>query len=174
MSVFTFAISCLTTYNLPWFIDHPGSYAILFFTALDFTSTTSHIHNLVAFSLLTARRPSAVFHMLMSWTGLAPHLGVHVSVQHPQSDTLQAPHTQHVQNQSLCFLLYASVFLVFFVSRNALPSHIRISGLNVGFGTDRQIESWVCFFLPSLPLIINLSHSLFSHLKMQMITIPVV
>ena len=29
----------------------PGSYAILFFTALDFTSITSHIHNWVLFSL---------------------------------------------------------------------------------------------------------------------------
>ena len=44
MSIFTLAISYLTTSNLPWFI---GSYAVLFFTALGFTSITNHIHNWV-------------------------------------------------------------------------------------------------------------------------------
>ena len=42
MSMFTLAISYLTTSNLPWFI---GSYTVLFFTALGFTSITCHIHN---------------------------------------------------------------------------------------------------------------------------------
>ena len=40
--------------NLPWFMDLiniPGSYAILFFTASDFTSITRHIHNWVLFLL---------------------------------------------------------------------------------------------------------------------------
>ena len=48
MSMFTLAVSCLTTSNLPWFI---GSYAVLFFTALGFTSITSHIHNWALFFL---------------------------------------------------------------------------------------------------------------------------
>ena len=52
MSMFTLAISCLITANLP--IHAPnilGSYAILFFTSLDFTSITSHIHSWVLFLL---------------------------------------------------------------------------------------------------------------------------
>ena len=51
MSVFTLAISCLTTSKLA-LIHGPnivGSYAILLFTASDFTSITSHIHNWVLF-----------------------------------------------------------------------------------------------------------------------------
>jgi len=54
MSTFTLAISCLITSNLPWFMDlpnTPGSYAILFFTASDFTCITSHIHNCALFTL---------------------------------------------------------------------------------------------------------------------------
>ena len=51
--MFTLAISRLTTSNsLPTHGPNiPGSYAILFFTALDFTSITSHIHNWVLFLL---------------------------------------------------------------------------------------------------------------------------
>ena len=51
MSTFTLAISCLTTYNLSWFMDIPGSYAILLFTVSDLASITSHIHNWVLFLL---------------------------------------------------------------------------------------------------------------------------
>ena len=52
MSVFTLAISCLTTSNFPGFQENiPGSYAILLFIALDFPSITSHIHNWVLFLL---------------------------------------------------------------------------------------------------------------------------
>ena len=51
--MFTLAIFCLTTSNFT--LTHgpniPGSYAILFFTALVFTSMTSHIHNWALFSL---------------------------------------------------------------------------------------------------------------------------
>ena len=51
MSVFTLAIS----FDHFQFLIHgpniPGSYATLFFTASDFTSITSHIHNWVFFSL---------------------------------------------------------------------------------------------------------------------------
>ena len=53
MSVFTLAISYLTTSNFTM-IHGPnisGFYAILLFTALDFTSITSHIHNWVLFLL---------------------------------------------------------------------------------------------------------------------------
>ena len=53
MLMFTLAISCLTTSNLT--LIHgptiPGSYAILFFTASDFTFTTRHIHNWALFPL---------------------------------------------------------------------------------------------------------------------------
>ena len=44
----------LTTSNLPWFMDLtniPGSYAVLFFTASDFTFTTGHIHSWALFPL---------------------------------------------------------------------------------------------------------------------------
>ena len=56
MSMFTLAISFLTTSNLPWnYLIHgpniPGSYTILFSTASDFISITSHIHNWVLFLL---------------------------------------------------------------------------------------------------------------------------
>jgi len=56
MSMFTLAISFLTTSNLPWnYLIHgpniPGSYIILFSTASDFISITSHIHKWALFSL---------------------------------------------------------------------------------------------------------------------------
>ena len=52
MSTFTLAISCLTTSNLPWFMDLiPSSYAILLFTASDLASITNHIHSWVLFLL---------------------------------------------------------------------------------------------------------------------------
>ena len=53
MSMFTLAISCATTSNLPWFMDLniPGSYATLLFTASDLASITSHIHSWVLFLL---------------------------------------------------------------------------------------------------------------------------
>ena len=50
--MFTLAISCLTTSNLPWFMDLtfqvPMQYCSI---ALDFTSITSHIHSWVLFLL---------------------------------------------------------------------------------------------------------------------------
>ena len=53
MLMFTLALYYLTTSNLPWFMDLtfqvPMQY--LFFTASDFTSITSHIHNWSLFSL---------------------------------------------------------------------------------------------------------------------------
>ena len=56
MLVFTLVISCLRTSNLsfcqfPHGPNIPGSYVILLFTASDFTSITSHIHNWVLFLL---------------------------------------------------------------------------------------------------------------------------
>ena len=54
MSMFTLAISCLTSSNSPCLIhgpNIPGSYAILLFTASDLASITSHIHNWVLFLL---------------------------------------------------------------------------------------------------------------------------
>ena len=51
-----FAISCLTTSNLPWFMDLTFQVSMQYcflqlFTALDFASITSHIHNWVLFLL---------------------------------------------------------------------------------------------------------------------------
>ena len=52
-SLVALAISYLITSNVPWLMDltFPGSYAILFFTASDLTSITSHIHNWELFLL---------------------------------------------------------------------------------------------------------------------------
>ena len=69
MSKFTFAISYLTTSNLPWLMgpNLPGSYAIVFFTASDCTFTTSHIHNWVLFPLwLSLFIPSGIISLLFS------------------------------------------------------------------------------------------------------------
>ena len=49
MSMFTLAISF--QFTLTHGPNIPGSYAILFFTASDFTSITSHIHNCILFLL---------------------------------------------------------------------------------------------------------------------------
>ena len=80
MLMFTFAICCLTTSSLPWFI--PGSYARLLFTALDFTSITSHIHNWVLFLLwLCLLILSGVLSPLFSSSTLGlPAWGVHLAV----------------------------------------------------------------------------------------------
>ena len=54
MPIFILIISCLTTSNLPWFMDLTnilGSYAILFFAASDFIFITRHIHNWRSFLL---------------------------------------------------------------------------------------------------------------------------
>ena len=51
MSTSTLAISCLTMSNLIHRPNIPCSYAILLFTASDFTSITSHIYSWVLFSL---------------------------------------------------------------------------------------------------------------------------
>ena len=53
MSMFNLAISCLTTFQfaLIYGPNIQGFYAILFYTASDFTSITSHIHNWMLFLL---------------------------------------------------------------------------------------------------------------------------
>ena len=50
MLMLTLAISCLSTSNLPWFMDLTFWF-LLFFTASVFTSITSHIHNWEFFCL---------------------------------------------------------------------------------------------------------------------------
>ena len=79
MLVFTLAISCLTTFSLT--LIHgpniPGSYGILFFTALDFTSITSHIHNLVLFLFWLS-----IFILSGGISLLFSTWGVHLSVSH--------------------------------------------------------------------------------------------
>ena len=85
MSVFTLAISCLTTSKLPLPISNhgpnfPGSYAILHFTASAFTSITSHIHNWVLFLLwLHLVILSGVISPLIS-SSILGTWGVHLSV----------------------------------------------------------------------------------------------
>ena len=69
VSMFTLAISCLTTSNLPWFmVNHiPGSCAIFFFATLDFTFTTRRFHNWAFFLLwLSLFVPSGAFSWLFS------------------------------------------------------------------------------------------------------------
>ena len=52
MLMVTLAISCLSTSNLPWFMDLIFQVPMqLLFTASDFASITSHIHNWVLFLL---------------------------------------------------------------------------------------------------------------------------
>ena len=51
MSVFILAIFCLTTSNLPWFMYLTFQVPMKYFTALDFTSITSHIHSCALFLL---------------------------------------------------------------------------------------------------------------------------
>ena len=56
MSMFTLAVSCLTTSNLPWFMDLtfqvPMQFALYSIGVSEFTSITSHIHNWALFSLV--------------------------------------------------------------------------------------------------------------------------
>ena len=76
MSMFTLAISYLTASNLPWFMDLtiPCSYAILLFTASDFTSITSHIHYWVLFLLwLHLFIPSGVISPIFSRSTLGTY-----------------------------------------------------------------------------------------------------
>ena len=54
MSVFTFAISCLTMSSLPWFMDLTFQVPVQYYTALDFAFTTRHIHNWASFLLLSS------------------------------------------------------------------------------------------------------------------------
>ena len=54
MSMFTLAISCLTTSTLPWSMDltfQVSMHSRFLFTASDLASITSHIHNWVLFLL---------------------------------------------------------------------------------------------------------------------------
>ena len=53
MSMSTLAISCLTTSNLPWFLDltFQVPMQLLLFTASDLASITTHIHSWVLFLL---------------------------------------------------------------------------------------------------------------------------
>ena len=73
MWMFTLAISCLTTSNLPWFIAlmFQVPYAILLFIASDFNSISSHIHNRVLFLqwlhlfILSGVISSLIFHSIL-------------------------------------------------------------------------------------------------------------
>ena len=49
--MFNLVISCMTTSNLPWFIDLIFQVPLEFFIASNFTFTTRHIHKWVTFSL---------------------------------------------------------------------------------------------------------------------------
>ena len=70
MSTFTLAISCLTTSNLPWFMDLTlGSYAILLFTASDLASITSHITAGYCFCFDSI--PSFFLELFLHWSPVA-------------------------------------------------------------------------------------------------------
>ena len=67
--MFSLAICCLTTsqFTLIHGPNVPGSYAILFFTTLDFTFVTRHIHNWALFPLwLSLFIPSGAISLLFS------------------------------------------------------------------------------------------------------------
>ena len=51
MLMFTLAISCLTTSNLPWFMDLTFQVPVQCCSLLNFTSIMSHIHNWALFLL---------------------------------------------------------------------------------------------------------------------------
>ena len=59
MSVFTLAIQ-FTLFDGP---NIPGSYAVLFFTALDVSSITSHIHNWALTELLDRKQVNALLQL---------------------------------------------------------------------------------------------------------------
>ena len=72
MSMFTLAISF--HFTLTHGPNIPGSYAILFFTASDFTSITSHVHSWVLFLLwLCLFILSGVISLLFSSNILGPY-----------------------------------------------------------------------------------------------------
>ena len=83
--MFSLAFCCLTTSNLPWFMDLtvPGSCTILFFTASNFTSITSHINTWVLFLLwLSLFILSGIISPLFSSSIHLPTWGVHLSVSY--------------------------------------------------------------------------------------------
>ena len=82
------------TSNLPWFMDLtiPGFYAIFFFTASDFTSITSHIHNWVLFFLC--------FHLFILSGVISPLISSSILGNRPGDFIFQCPiflpfHTVH-------------------------------------------------------------------------------
>ena len=70
MSTFTLAIFCLTTYNLPWFMDLTFQVLMQYCsTASDLASITSHIHNWVLFLLWL--HPSFFLELFLHWSSVA-------------------------------------------------------------------------------------------------------
>ena len=62
-------ISSLTTSNLLCFMNIPDSYAVLFFTALNFTFIIRHIHNWVVFFFFsTLAQPLHYFKLFMGFS----------------------------------------------------------------------------------------------------------
>ena len=72
MSMFTLAVSCLATSNLPWFMNLtfqvPMQYCS-FFTASDLASITSHIHSWVFFCFGSI--PSFFLELFLHWSPVA-------------------------------------------------------------------------------------------------------
>ena len=66
--MFTLAISCLNTSNLPWFMDltFQVPMKLLFFTKMDFTFITRHIHSSVFPLWLSIFIPSGAISLLFS------------------------------------------------------------------------------------------------------------
>ena len=72
MSMLTLSTSCLTSSNaLIHRPNIPGSYTVLFFTALNFTSITSHIHPWVLF--LFCPVSSFLLELFLHWSSVAAY-----------------------------------------------------------------------------------------------------
>ena len=81
--MFTLAISCLTTSStLIHGPNIPSSYAILFFTASDFTSITCHIHSWAGFGSISSFFLQLFLTLLQEHNGHLPTWGVHLSVSY--------------------------------------------------------------------------------------------
>ena len=76
MSMFTLAISCLTTSNVPWFMDLTFQVPMHYFSLHHWTLTTRYIHYWVSFLLwLRLFIPSGTISPLFSCKGHLPNWG---------------------------------------------------------------------------------------------------
>ena len=112
-----------------------GSYAILFFTASDFTSITSHLHNWVFFLLwLCLFILSGVISPLFSSGILGTYLPGEFLFQYP---IILPFHTVHSYHQSSLWLTWSQVPSFFPFLSTSLPTSLSIPlhPCNVGWST---------------------------------------